>query len=279
MAIDARPQPNLMGTFRDDVGATMPLPPRDKAEGEFDYRFHLDRSVDLRGSRLPYARNPAFVGRDDILAQLSERLTADNALVLLTGPSGIGKTQTAVEFACRYEAQFPGGVFWLRCGHRDLVPNEVAACGADGRATVPGYDSLSQTDKIKMVISAWHKPVPRLLILDDVEDAETVEEWQPETGGCRVLILTAHEDWAKEFGSKAITLPPLDAASSLKLLAGNDPARPRARSSRAAGDIALPASIRDHTRLGGMSGRVSACSTQQAARGPDHLLKEHRLLW
>ncbi|MBM4425409.1 MAG: ATP-binding protein [Chloroflexi bacterium] len=225
MAIDARAQAPFTGTFGDDGRTTELSAPRPKTEGEFDYHYHLDKSRDLRGSRLPLPRNPAFVGHDDTLAQLAARLNTDNALAILVGPHGIGKTQTAIEFAHRFASQFPGGIFWLRCAHRDLIPGEVAACGSEDRASVPNYDSLPQAEKISIVVSAWHKPIPRLLILDDVDDPATVHDWQPETGGCRVLILTHHEDWAGQFGSQVLTLPPLDTASGLHLLAGSDPAR------------------------------------------------------
>ncbi|HKZ70065.1 MAG TPA: tetratricopeptide repeat protein, partial [Anaerolineales bacterium] len=238
MTFDTRPLP-AMGSLGDDGRATEPLLLRPRAEGEFDYRYHLDKSFDLRGSRLPYARNPGFVGRADTLSQLAERLNTDKALVILAGPTGIGKTQIAVEFAYRCAAQFPGGIFWLRCSHRDLIPSEVAACGSDGRATAPNYETLSQAEKIGLVVSAWHKPTPRLLILDDVDDREIVAEWKPETGGCRVLILTTHLEWTGPLQSRVMTLPPLDPGSSLQLLAGNDPARLHAFATDRAADTVI----------------------------------------
>src|SRR5574337_68366 len=72
------------------------------------------KDLQLTGSRRP-PRNALFVGREDTLKELAERLDADGALVVLTGYGGLGKTQTAIEFAHRSEAQFPGGAFWLRC--------------------------------------------------------------------------------------------------------------------------------------------------------------------
>ena len=56
---------------------------------------------------IPYQRNPFFTGREDVLAQLHQNLHADAAVALshpqgISGLGGIGKTQTALEYAYRY---------------------------------------------------------------------------------------------------------------------------------------------------------------------------------
>ena len=50
------------------------------------------------------ARNPAFTGRDDLLAAVRERLLAGHATVVqaLYGMGGVGKTQLAAEYAHRF---------------------------------------------------------------------------------------------------------------------------------------------------------------------------------
>jgi tetratricopeptide (TPR) repeat protein len=168
------------------------------------------------------------VGRADTLAQLTDRLNADGALVILTGYGGLGKTQTAVEFAHRAEAQFPGGVFWLRCAQPSLIAGEVAACGSEGRLNLPGFDSLPQPDKVALVQREWAKPIPRLLIFDNVEDPAVIKEWRPTAGGCRVLVTSRRGDWPPALTPHILSLPPLARADSLKLLAQADEARAQA---------------------------------------------------
>ena len=56
---------------------------------------------------VPYPRNPQFTGREDVLTQLETALLESNAAVLtqpqaIRGLGGIGKTQTAVEYAYRH---------------------------------------------------------------------------------------------------------------------------------------------------------------------------------
>src|SRR4051812_23636883 len=67
---------------------------------------------------IPYQRNPFFTGREDTLSQLHHALQAENAVALshpqgISGLGGIGKTQTALEYAYRHSADYDA-VFWVR---------------------------------------------------------------------------------------------------------------------------------------------------------------------
>ena len=71
-----------------------------------------------QGSRLGYARNHFFVGREKDLKELAHMLKSGGSAAIgqvtaATGLGGIGKTQLASEFAHRYGQYFTGGVFWL----------------------------------------------------------------------------------------------------------------------------------------------------------------------
>ena len=60
---------------------------------------------------VPYQRNPFFTGREDILSLLHQALHAENAVALshpqgISGLGGIGKTQTALEYAYQYSASY-----------------------------------------------------------------------------------------------------------------------------------------------------------------------------
>jgi hypothetical protein len=67
---------------------------------------------------IPYRRNPFFTGREDVLVQLHRVLHTENSAALshpqgISGLGGIGKTQTALEYAYRYHSEY-NAVFWVR---------------------------------------------------------------------------------------------------------------------------------------------------------------------
>ena len=77
-----------------------------------------------------------FVGRTTQLWALHERLArfrgpasaAPASVVRINGTAGSGKTLLALEYALRFEAAWPGGIFWIRHGGpcRDAILREVA---------------------------------------------------------------------------------------------------------------------------------------------------------
>jgi hypothetical protein len=79
---------------------------------------------------VPYARNPFFTGREDLLAQLQAHFQ-QQALALaqpqaMSGLGGIGKTQMAVEYAHRYVQEYEA-VLWVRAEtQEELVSGYVA---------------------------------------------------------------------------------------------------------------------------------------------------------
>jgi hypothetical protein len=213
MTDDSSPQRTGGIDFRDGAHITGPVVGRDMR-----FSVHLDRPIELHGSRVQ-PRNDMFVGREKTLSELADRLSGDHALVILTGCGGLGKTQTAIELAHRYQDRFPGGVFWLSCAQPDLIGSEIAACGSAGRLTLPGYDELPQPDKVSLVLGQWQQPIARLLIFDNAEEADILKQWRPATGGCRVLVTARNAEWPRTLTPHIHALPTLERADSLSLLA------------------------------------------------------------
>src|SRR5207248_4946016 len=75
-------------------------------------RLVLHDGVASRRLRIPFPRNPFFVGRDADLAEIAEAIEHGETPALV-GVGGAGKSQLAAEFAYRVREQFPGGIFWL----------------------------------------------------------------------------------------------------------------------------------------------------------------------
>jgi hypothetical protein len=55
---------------------------------------------------LPFPRNKFFTGREEVLSQLHKNFNSDERAQALNGFGGIGKTQTAVEYAYRHRQDY-----------------------------------------------------------------------------------------------------------------------------------------------------------------------------
>jgi Tfp pilus assembly protein PilF len=172
--------------------------------------------------QVPYPQNPLFRGRDEDMRTLATILLNedDTAALLpaLTGTGGIGKTQLASEFAHRYKDYFPGGVFWLNMAQAGSIPTQIAAAGGPGGLDLPGWAELDFEGKQALVRQAWNEPIPRLLVLDNLEDPALLKAVRPTGGGARLLITTRRGTWAATSGIRSIALRPLARKESLHLL-------------------------------------------------------------
>ncbi len=78
---------------------------------------------------VPYLRNPIFTGREELLKQLHDNLTQNKTAALtqvqaIHGLGGIGKTQTAVEYAYRYGDEYHA-VLWVNAATRDELTSTL----------------------------------------------------------------------------------------------------------------------------------------------------------
>lgn len=171
---------------------------------------------------VPYRRNDDFVGRQEVLLHIARHLLprqedsgSGAAPLAITGMGGLGKTQTAVEFAYRYGRFYPGGVFWISFANEQQVSEEVAAIGAErGLGLFQEYEQLTLAEKVGRVQRAWQEPTPRLLIFDGCEDEQLLAQWCPVTGGCRVLVTCRRGDWFHEHKVTSLALSVLSSAES-----------------------------------------------------------------
>ena len=175
-------------------------------------------------SRMPYAHNPNFVGRDDDLKRFAQFLKA-GATAVATGLGGIGKTQTAVEFVHRYGTYFPGGVFWLSFASAEGVPAEIAQLGQRMNLRLD-YSGLKLEDQVQMVRAAWESELPRLLIFDNCEDEALLWAFRPVTGGTRVLVTSRREQWDASLNVQAVPVGMLSVTDSAALLRKLNPQLP-----------------------------------------------------
>jgi tetratricopeptide (TPR) repeat protein len=146
---------------------------------------------------VPVARNSYFTGREEMLAKLNAQLKAGgraavSQVAAISGLGGIGKTQTAVEFAYRHRDQYRA-VFFVR----SETPGLLLGAFAD-IAIKLGIASQEQDQNAAAQASRqWFEQHDEwLLIFDNADDPALLEPYLPAAGQGHVLITSRAQDLA-----------------------------------------------------------------------------------
>ncbi len=147
--------------------------------------------VQLPVWNVPFRRNPFFTGREPIVAQVHSLLHAGKTAALsqppaISGLGGIGKTQTAVEYAYRYREEYQH-VLWVQANTSEaLLSNFVALARL---LKLPEQDAREQL-LIVHALKQWLETHSGwLLIFDNADDLAMVQDYLP-TGSTGHILLT-----------------------------------------------------------------------------------------
>lgn len=138
---------------------------------------------------VPLPRNPFFTGRAQVLEDLHRELN-DGGRAALSGMGGIGKTQTAAEYAYRHRGEYKA-VLWAKADGEDSLKADFAALAA--RLNLPEKDETDR-DKAVSAVKRWLEERPGwLLILDNADDLALVSDvLRREWNGHILLTTRAH---------------------------------------------------------------------------------------
>jgi tetratricopeptide (TPR) repeat protein len=144
---------------------------------------------------IPFDRNPDFTGRDSLLADLQEDLTdkeENKHVQAIYGLGGVGKTQTAVEYAHRFRERY-AVVYWIRA-------EETASIWVDyaNLARAIGLD-LAEDAPLETVREKLRNHLARrsdyLLIFDNASAPSTLQDFIPRPCRGAVLITSRNPNW------------------------------------------------------------------------------------
>jgi len=149
----------------------------------------------LRAWNVPFPRNQFFTGREDILKHLHDTLAKGKTAALtqppqaISGLGGIGKTQTAVEYAYRYGDEYQY-VFWVQSEKREELNSGFVAIAE--LLNLPEKNAKDQSKTVAAVKRWLQEHTGWLLILDNADDLEMAKEFIPSASkGCILLTTRA----------------------------------------------------------------------------------------
>ena len=161
-----------------------------------DSKAHVSSRAKVRfpGSmpfnNLPYLRNEYFSGRDETLENINNAFHSESTVALtqtITGMGGVGKTQTALEYAYRYSDEYEY-IWWVTAETEDAVVTSYKDF-----AVKLGLLDNEQYDKAVIIetVLNWMNTHPGwLFIFDNVEEPTRDSPWWPRNNKENILITT-----------------------------------------------------------------------------------------
>ena len=135
---------------------------------------------------VPHARNPFFTGRKQILTALQKALKKTGTAAL-SGIGGVGKTQTAVEFAHLHRDNY-NAVLWASAESRDTLLSSFAAIA--GHLNLPEATATDQQVAASATQRWLESNTSWLLFLDNADDLVAAGEFLPQPSKGHVLLTT-----------------------------------------------------------------------------------------
>jgi tetratricopeptide (TPR) repeat protein len=161
-----------------------------------------------------------FVGREEQLRQLKERLVGDGAVAItqvhaIHGLGGVGKTQLAARYAREHRDDYDV-IWWLRTERPETLRTDLA-----GLAVALGIaDAEADEQDAFAAVQQWLERNGRwLVVFDNAPGPNAIAGLLPEGAGGHVLITSrAHADW-RALHAQPVALDVWQRAESRRFLA------------------------------------------------------------
>jgi tetratricopeptide (TPR) repeat protein len=170
---------------------------------------------------VPYDRNPYFLGRDDLLRELRQKLQETNPRkynhrIAVYGMGGVGKTQLTIEYVHRHEKDYDN-IYWISAFDQAALLSGFQEIGSRTGCLSMGT-SLKSIEAARNVLSWLRRQKNWLLVLDNLDDISVADGFLPamDTGG-HILITTRNPN-AKNIPAEGVEIPVFCETDAVELL-------------------------------------------------------------
>ena len=144
---------------------------------------------------VPQRRNPNFTGREELLDQLHKSLTSGEHAALtqaIKGLGGVGKTQSAIEYAYRHAADYET-VWWIRAEDTATLAADFAALATP--LELEEREAKDQRIIVEAVLRKLEHITKWLLVFDNVTAPEDVQKYLPQGQTGHIIITSRYQTW------------------------------------------------------------------------------------
>lgn len=169
----------------------------------------------------PYDRNPHFLGRDELLIHLRQKLEERklkmyNHRVVIFGMGGVGKTQVAIEYAYHYEKLY-NDIYWISATDESAFLSGLTEIGSK-TGCLGGRTDLNSMQAAREVLFWLQMQEGWLLIVDNLDVVSVADGLLPKIQkGGHTLIITRNPN-AINIPADGVQIPPLGQSDAVDLL-------------------------------------------------------------
>ena len=161
------------------------------------------------------SKGDRMLGRAAVVGKIREKLqqgsrTAVGHAAAFQGLGGLGKTQSAVEYAHEHRADYPSGVIWLFADQD--IDAQLTRLAVDARWVA---DASEHKVKLDVALNRLRNLSGGLIIFDNVENLAKIQPYLPTPAMAAHILITSRESRA---GFSPVPLEALNPQMSLDLL-------------------------------------------------------------
>ena len=190
------------------TGKLRELPPLERRQDSFAAQL----------TNLRVERNPFFTGREELLKELRQEFTKKKAMSLtqaISGLGGLGKTQTAIEYAYRYRDVYKA-VFWVRAdSHLALSAGFVEIARL---LNLPEKDAQSPDDAVRAVRRWLENNSDWFLVFDNADTPALLKGFRPHGAKGHILLTSRAQVFDTLGVAKPVEIEAMSAEEALQFL-------------------------------------------------------------